>query len=273
MNSSIVSLSEMAKQIKNGHKVVLFKDCSVPMELGRTLIKQGTKGLHLVTVPTGSMLPDMLIGAGCVATVETSGVSLGEFGLAPQFGSAVKSGRIKILDATCPAIYAGLQAAEKGLPFIPLRGLIGSDVLKNREDFRVIDNPFMENDPIVVLPAIAPDVAIFHAGMADVYGNVYIARQAELKIISHAATKTLVTVEEIVDFNILEQPELAPAALSAMYVDGIALVPNGAWPLNLPGYYDYDRSSIKAYAVAAENDSSFKTWLETQNSSSKANSH
>lgn len=260
-----MSLAEMAKQIKNGQKIVVFKDCSVPMELGRTLIKQGIKDLHLVTVPTGSMLPDMLIGAGCVATVETSGVSLGEFGLAPQFGSAVKSGRINILDATCPAIYAGLQAAEKGLPFIPLRGLIGSDVLKNREDFRIIDNPFTDNDPIAVLPAIEPDVAIFHAGMADVYGNVYIARQAELKILSHAATKTFVTVEEIVNFNILEQPELAAATLSAMYVDGIALVPNGAWPLNLPGYYDYDRSSIKAYAMAAKSDNTFKTWLETQN--------
>ncbi len=264
MSSSIVDLADLSAQIEDGSKVALFKDCGVPMALGLALIKREAKELHLVTVPTGSMLPDILIGAECVSTIETSGVSLGEFGLAPRFGLAVKAGTVNILDATCPAIYAGLQAGEKGLPFMPLRGLIGSDVLKNRKDFRIIENPFLENDPIVVLPAIKPDVTIFHAGMADVHGNVYIARQAEMKIMAHAATKTLVTVEEIVDFNILEQPELAAASLSAMYVDGIALVPNGAWPLNLPGYYDYDRKAIKAYALAAKQDDSFRTWLNTQ---------
>jgi len=267
MSGTIFSIKELAKSIQNGNKVALFKDCGVPMALGHALIEQNAKNLHLITVPTGSMLPDMLIGAGCVSTIETSGVSLGEFGLAPQFGAAVKSGKIKILDATCPAIYAGLQAAEKGIPFIPLRGLIGSDVLKNRKDFRIIDNPFLDNDPIVALPAIKPDVAIFHAGMADVHGNIYIARQAELKILSHASTKTLVTVEKIVEFNILEQPELAAASVSAMYVDGIALAPNGAWPLNLPGYYDYDREAIKDYALAAKTDGSFETWLDAYNNS------
>ena len=88
-------------------------------------------------------------------------------------------------DATCPALHAAFQAAEKGVPFMPLRGLIGSDVLKHRPDWKVIDNPFGNDDPIVLLPAIKPDVALFHAPMADRDGNVWIGRQREL--VDHGA--------------------------------------------------------------------------------------
>ena len=110
-------------------------------------------------------------------------------------------------DATCPALHAAFQAAEKGVPFMPLRGLIGSDVLKHRTDWKVIDNPFDGDDPIVLLPAIKPQVALFHAPMADRDGNVWIGRQRELVTMAHAAERTVVTVEKIVDGNLLDDPE------------------------------------------------------------------
>src|SRR5271169_3207990 len=83
-----------------------------------------------------------LIGRGCIETLETSAVSLGEFGPAPRFTAAILAGTIRMMDATCPALHAQFQAAEKGVPFMPLRGLIGSDVLARRPDWKVIDNPF-----------------------------------------------------------------------------------------------------------------------------------
>ena len=83
-------------------------------------------------------------------------------------------------DATCPALHAAFQAAEKGVPFMPLRGLIGSDLLAHRPDWKVIDNPFDDDDPIVLLPALKPDVALFHAPIADRDGNVWIGRDREL---------------------------------------------------------------------------------------------
>src|SRR5215204_4187893 len=132
----------------------------VPMAATRALIRRGVKRLHLIALPTSSLQADLLIGAGCVETIETSAVSLGEFGPAPRFTAAVTAGAIRVKDATCPALHAAFQAAEKGVPFIPLRGLIGSDVLKNRPDWTVIDNPFGDDDPIVLLPAIKPDVAL-----------------------------------------------------------------------------------------------------------------
>src|SRR5216683_2567355 len=86
----------------------------------------------------------------------------------PEYGGvAVTAGSVRVMDATCPAIHAALQAAEKGVPFMPLRGLIGSDLINVRPDWRVINNPFAaRGDPIVLLPAIRPDVALFHAPMA-----------------------------------------------------------------------------------------------------------
>ena len=122
-------------------------------------------------------------------------------------------------DATCPALHAAFQASEKGVPFMPLRGLIGTDVLKNRPDWKVIDNPFGNDDPIVLLPAIKPDVALFHAPMADRDGNVWIGRQRELVTMAHAAERTIVTVEKMHDGNLLDDPTLAAGTLPGFYVE------------------------------------------------------
>src|SRR5215467_13253416 len=191
----------------------------VPMEATRALIRRGVKNLHLVALPTSTLQADLLIGAGAISTLETSAVSLGEFGPAPRFTDAMINGRIRMLDATCPALHAAFQAAEKGVPFMPLRGILGSDVLKYRPDWQVIDNPFANHDPIVLLPAIKPDVALLHAPMADHAGNVWIGRQRELATMAHAATRTVVTVEKIFDGNLLEDPTLAAGVLPGFYVE------------------------------------------------------
>src|SRR6478735_10923318 len=179
--AQIRTLDAALKPVTDGIMLAVPREQSgVPMAATRALIRRGVRDLHLVALPTSSMQADMLIGAGCVATLETSAVSLGELGPAPRFTAAVTAGTIAMKDATCPALHAALQASEKGVPFMPLRGLIGSDVLKYRGDWKVIDNPFGNSDPIVLLPAIKPDVALIHAPMADRFGNVWIGRQREL---------------------------------------------------------------------------------------------
>src|SRR6186997_2671306 len=202
------SIDDVIAPIEDGCMLVVPREVSgVPMAATRALIRRGIKNLHLIALPTSTLQADLLIGAGCIETLETSAVSLGEFGLAPRFSAAILAGKIKMKDATCPALHAAFQASEKGVPFMPLRGLIGSDVLKNRPDWKVMDNPFGDGDdladPIVLLPAIKPDVALFHAPMADRDGNVWIGRQRELVTMAHASEKTIVTVEKIVDDNLL----------------------------------------------------------------------
>ncbi len=267
MTNQIVlpDVDTLAARVVDGAKVAVFKDGAVPMALGRALVARGVRDLHVVTVPTSGLLTDMLIGAGCIGTLETSGVTLGEFGQAPCFVRAVKSGSLRIMDATCPAVYTGLQAAEKGVPFIPMRGLIGSDILANRLDFKTIDNPYADpnagGDPIVAIPAIRPDVSLIHAPLADSHGNVWVGRLAELKIMAHASGESLVTCERLYDGNLLDNPQLAPAVIPAMYVGGVVLAPQGSWPLGLVGEYDDDVEAILAYVQAAATPEGFQDWL------------
>ena len=236
--------------------------CGVAMEATRALVRRRVRRLNLVALPTSSLQADLLIGAGCIEAIETSAVSLGEIGPAPRFTHAMTSGAIRMKDATCPALYAGVQAAEKGVPFMPLRGLIGSDLTRYRTDWRVIDNPFASDDPIVLLPAIHADVALFHAPMADRAGNVWIGRQRELILMAHAARTSVVTVEKLVDGNLLDDPALAAGTLAGFYVQTIAVAPRGAWPLMLPGHYAADDAHLTEYARLATTADGFATYLD-----------
>jgi len=261
------SLEEALAVIRDGCLLVVPREVSgVPMAATRALIRRGLKRLHLVALPTSSLQADLLIGAGCVATLETSAVSLGEFGPAPRFSAAVTAGTIAMKDATCPALHAALQASEKGVPFIPLRGLIGSDVLKYRRDWKVIDSPFSQEsgqaDPIVLLPAIKPDVALFHAPLADRDGNVWIGRDRELATMAHAAAKTVITVEKLHDANLFDNPSLAAGALGGFYVHAIAVAPKGAWPLGIADHYGADAAHLADYARMAASSDGFAAYLD-----------
>ncbi len=258
------NVDHLAAEVPDGAKIVVFKaeGGAAAMAATRALIRRVVKGLHIVTAPTSGLQTDILIGAGCVATVETSGVTMGEYGQAPCFNRAIRAGTIRVIDSTCPAVYAGLQAGEKGIPFMPLRGLIGSDIVKYRDDYRIIDNPFAEDDPIAALPAIVPDIALFHVSMADRLGNVYVGRNRELLIMAHAARKTLVTYERLYDGNLLDNDELAAATLSDLYVDGLAAAPQGARPYGVPGFYDDDVDQFAAYMTMARTEEGLGAYLD-----------
>ena len=267
---SMVNLNELAALVPDGAKLVVAKDESgVAMAATRELVRRHARNLHLVTVPVSGLQADVLIGAGCVATLESSGITLSEFGTGPAFTRAVKAGTIKLKDGTCPAIYAGLQAAQKGIPFMPLRGIIGSDLLTHRDDWRVIDNPFGNDtktadktaDKIVAIAAIQPDVALFHAPLADRFGNVFIGRQRELMLIAHAAKKTLVTVEQVIEGNLLDDDARSGATIPALYLEAIAHAPRGMWPLGYHDAYSIDAAWMRAYVELARTPAGFERFL------------
>ena len=263
MSQTIRTLDEALAPITDGCVLAVPRESSgVAMAATRALIRRGIKDLTLIALPTSSLQADMLIGAGCVATLETSAVSLGEFGLAPRFTAAIMAGSFKMKDATCPALHAGFQATEKGVPFMPLGGLIGSDVLAHRPDWKTIDNPFGNGGPIVLLPAIEPDVALFHAPMADRHGNVWIGRQRELMTMAHAAERTVVTVESIHGGDLLEDPKLAAGTIPGFYIEAVAVVERGAWPLPLPDHYAWDAAHLAEYAKLAATAEGFAQYLK-----------
>lgn len=263
--ADFVTVEALAARIPNGARIALPADYSgCAMSAVRALMRRGVRDLHIVSVPQGGFQVDMLIGAGCVARVEAAAVTLGEYGLAPRFTAAIKSGEIEMWDATCPAIHAGLQAAEKGVPFMPLRGIVGSDLLRVRPDWKVIDNPLAESgtrDPIVILPAIRPDVTLFHALKADSHGNVWIGVQRELMTMAHASKTTLVTVEHIEDGDFLRDPALAAGTIPALYVAAIAEAKNGAWPVGLDNAYRADAKALGEYTAAAATADGFARWV------------
>ena len=262
LSALLCDLTSLAAMVPHGAKLAVPSDNSgVAMAATRELVRREVRGLHLVCVPVGGLQTDIMIGAGLVDTVETSAVTLGEFGSAPRFAAALREQRVHAIDATCPAIHAALQAAQKGIPFIPLRGLIGTDVLANRPDWKVIDNPFQPGDPIVVLSAIRPDIALFHAPLADRNGNVFIGRWRELLTLAHAAQRTLVTVEAITERNLMEDPDLSPGVIPALYVTSIAEARHGAWPLRFGDYYSLNQRAVERYVAAARTEAGFREWL------------
>jgi glutaconate CoA-transferase subunit A len=261
MTRLVSTLEDLVARISDGSSLAIPPDYSgVAMAATRALLRHGIHDLHLIAVPQAGMQADVLIGAGAVTLLEAAGINLGEHGLAPRFTAAMQAGTLRMRDATCPAIHAGLQAAEKGIPFMPLRGILGSDLLRVRPDWRVIDNPYGEHDPIVLIPAIRPAVALFHAAMADRQGNVWVGVRRELMLMAHAASRTLVTVENIVEGCLLEDPGLAAGTIPALYVDGIAHVPDGMLPLGFAGA-PADEASLSRYADAARTADGFQHFL------------
>lgn len=261
--SSTPDPGALAAAIPDGSSLAVPPDYSgCAMTVVRALIARGARGLHLIGVPQAGFQADLLIGAGCVAILETAAVTLGELGAAPRFCAAVKAGALVLKDSTCPAIHAGLQAAEKGLPFMPLRGILGSDLLAHRDDWQVIDNPFGREDPIVLLPAIQPDVALFHAAVADRHGNVWIGVRRELMLMAHAAKRTLVTVEEITDDDLLADDRTAAGTIPALYVSKIAVAREGAWPVGLRNRYPPDSAHLERYVKQARTAEGFRGYLD-----------
>ncbi len=265
-NGIFVGVDELVARVPDGCLLAVPPDyAGVSMAATRALVRRGVRDLHLLAVPQSSLQAELLIGAGCVAIVEAGAITMGELGAAPRFTAAVKSGAIRMVDSTCPAIHAALHAAEKGIPFIPLRGLIGSDVLRYRDDWRVMDNPFADGgeggDPIVLLPAIRPDIALFHAPMADAAGNVWIGRRRECVVMAHAAREALVTVEEIYDGDLLADEEHASGTLPGLYVSAVAEAPRGAWPVGFVDRYERDLDHLRAYVRDARTREGFDAYL------------
>ncbi|MBC7105756.1 MAG: hypothetical protein H5T97_07440 [Firmicutes bacterium] len=144
-----------------------------------------------------------------------------------------------------------------GLPFMPVRGLIGTDYLRIRPDFKVIRNPYGE-DELVAIPAIRPRLALIHGFRADRYGNVLTDKRESDPLLARAAERTVASVEEIVSEVV---PERDRVVIPGIYVDAVVHLPGGAGPTACPGYYDVDDGEIQRYLSAARSPETFRQYL------------
>jgi glutaconate CoA-transferase, subunit A len=159
-------------------------------------------------------------------------------------------------------MYSMVQAGSMGLPFIAVRGLLHSDILKYRPDFLVRANPFNPGEEVVVVEPIRPDVAVFHALKADRWGHAITPGKRDDVMMARAARRVVVTAEEVVDHELTVRDAAENTFLPAVDVDIVAQVPFGAHPGSFGNVYPCDEAHCRLYLEAAQDETSFKGYLE-----------
>ncbi len=195
-----VSLAEAASIVNDGMTVAVGGGLSwrEPMALLRELVRQGRRNLHVVGTAHGVDV-DLLCGAGAIDVVEESYVGFEQdFGMAPNFRRACESGRVQVRDTCCHTIIQQLRAAEFGVPFLPLHSVQGTDFLRLHPEYKTMNCPFT-GLPLVLVPALAPDVALIHAHYGDAQGNLKILPPLVADLFFIRASKHVIaSVEKIV---------------------------------------------------------------------------
>ena len=148
-----------------------------------------------------------------------------------------------------------------GVPYVPVIGLVGTDLLKRRDDMVLSPDPFGEGQVTVVAKAMRPDVAVFHVDKADRYGNVSCGYPVEAVILAEASEHVVVTAEEIVDH--LKETDAIGTFIPSILVDTVVHAPFGAHPGGMTGRYAPDKAAMERYVSASRDDASFAEYLET----------
>ena len=149
-----------------------------------------------------------------------------------------------------------------GLPFLAVRGLLHSDILKYRPDLLVQENPFNPGEQVVVAQPIRPDVAVFHALKADRWGNAITPGHRDDLMMARAARRVIVTAEEIAEGELTGHDAGDDTFLPAIDVDVVAHVPLGAHPCGFGSLYDRDDAHWQEYLEAAKSTDDFQRYLE-----------
>jgi glutaconate CoA-transferase, subunit A len=143
---------------------------------------------------------------------------------------------------------------------MPVHGFLGSDYLKVRPDFRVIQDPFTGED-VVVVPPITPNVALIHALKGDPQGNILVDRLEDDHLLAQASQRVIASVEEVVPAGaVAETPE--GLFVPGLYVTALVLAPRGATPTGCRGYYAHDPARLRHYLDAAKTPEAFRAYLD-----------
>ena len=244
------SLDEAAALVSDGALVALGGGlCArLPMALVRALIRAGRRDLHLVG-SAHSIDVDLLIAAGAVKVCEESYVGFEQdLGLAPAFRRAAETGAIEVRESCCATILAQLRASEMGLPFLPVRGVKGTDIGRRHAEYGRVTCPFT-GEELVAVPPLRPDVALIHAPMGDRHGNLHLDQPFVLdERFAAASAMVVATVDRLVP---TDEVAAAGVVIPAHLVAAVAEVPFGAHPASCYPGYAYDRPHLAEYIATA----------------------
>jgi len=275
----MIGLAEAAAQVPDGATISFggFTTQRHPMAFVYELIRLKRRNLYLFGHSPGGDW-DILIGAGCVKRLELAYEADEAFNtVGPRWRLAVQRRQIEWEDYSNFAMVSRFTAGAMGIPFMPIRSLLGSDLLACQtlsetqrasddrtapQKLHVMDSPFNPNDRVVLVPAIHTEFAVLHVQKATANGTIRIEGQSFADVQQALCADTvIVTAEEIVEENSLRQePERNP--LPFFVVKHVCHVPFGAHPYAVFNYYDYDPYQLKLYHDAAREDTTFQQYLD-----------
>ena len=226
------------------------------MAAAHEIVRQKKRNLTIVGCNL-SISMDLLVGAGLVRRCEMGSGNLERFGSTYCWRRKIESGELQVEDFSHLAMVSRFLAGEMGLPFMPTKSLLGSDILAHASHdspkmYEIMQNPWNLEEPVVLLPALNPDVAIVHVQKSDALGNLIIegffTHEPEM---IRASKHTIITCEEIIDSS---QIRMDSERTTIPHVHVSAVVPQmwGAYPTSTYRYYDYDGDHIRHYQKCAQ---------------------
>ena len=257
----VVSLAEAVdRYITDGCSLAIGTalETHIPFAVGHEVIRQAKRDLTLIG-PISDILFDQLIGAGCVRKVRAAWVGNVITGSGYNFRRGVESGALLLEDHTNLTMAAALKAGAMGVPYLPVKTALGSDLFKTNPNLKKIKCPFTEAT-LAAVKAICPDVAVVHAQRADglgnahIWGNIGVSKDACL-----ASRHTIITVEEIVSSETI-QSDPNRVLIPGFRVDAVVHCPWGAHPSPVTGYYNRDHQAFIDYQQGSKDAAQFSHW-------------
>lgn len=265
--NKLTSLSEAVASIPSGAHLALsgFAITRCTMAFAREVIRQGIKGLT-VSQCVGAMDADLLVGAGCVERIIYGGGSLDRFGRLAWVNRGIEMGSLVAEEYSSLSVTFRYLAGSLGLPFIPIRSLRGSDLLRQLEERSAADianltDPFTGETWLALKPLL-PDVAVVQVQTADEEGNAWIqGPKWDNTEQARASQRTIVIAERVVSSEMIRRmPE--QTVIPGLLVSHVVELPFAAHPTSVYREYDYDARQIEAYVEASRSSESFKAYLQ-----------
>jgi glutaconate CoA-transferase subunit A len=230
----------------------------IPFAAGHEIMRQGKRDLTLIG-PISDMLFDQLIGAGCAAAVRAAWVGNVITGSGYNFRRGAEAGTLRIEDHSNLTLAMALKAAAWGVPFLPVRTALGSDLFTTNSALKHFSCPF-SGEALAAVAAVRPDVAIIHVQRADEYGNAHswgnlgVTRDGGL-----ASRQVILTAEEIVPTDtITHDPNRV--ITPGFRVSAVVHVPWGGHPSPVPGFYNRDHHAFIEYRDQSQTAAAFAGW-------------
>ncbi len=237
----------------------LYGTVRCPQSVVNEIVRQGVKDLRVAG--QGVYELDILLAAGLVKALDITYIGLEVYGISNCLRREVESGRVDTcIEWSNAGIAWRFKAAAMGVPFIPVRSMLGTDTLKYSAA-KVVECPFT-GIPICLLPALVLDVGIIHVHRADMYGNAQVdGIQGFCAELARASKTLIVSTEEIVpNEEIRRNPDrtLIPYYL----VDAVIEAPYGSHPGEMCYVYERDEEHIKEWVEASKDPETTQTYLD-----------